>query len=482
MSGITPAPRADESDLDIEMGKDDNALRREKTGSPNSSNETLEMGEISEYTTKQQEPMTKTASNIARKILTKVSTKHSVVDAGPPPDGGLKAWTQCAVGCMVVCTTWGFINSFGMFQAYYEILLDKPSSDIAWIGSLQVFFLFFLGTFSGRLADAGWLREVFAVGSFLQLLGIFMASISTKYWHFLLAQGVCVGMANGCLFCPGVALVSTYFSKKKSLAIGISASGSAIGGLIFPVMVQKLLPQIGFPWTMRCLGLVDGIILLAINLLAKQRVPPRRSGQILDLASFKDKTYLFFGIGMFFTFWGVYVAFFFLAAFGRNYVGFAREESINLVLVLNGVGLPGRLIPNHLADRFYGPLNLIVIASAIASLIMYCMMAVDSKPGIYVWAVAYGMFGAAVQSLFPAVLGSLTKHDLTKGGVRIGMIFTIVSFAVLSGPPIAGALVEKGNGSYTYAWLFAGTSIIIGSCFMALARFHTTGLVFKVRI
>ena len=250
MSGITSAPREAESDLDIEKGKDDIDLRREITGSPISSSETLEMGEISEYPTKQ-EPMTKTASNIAKKILTKISTKHSHVDPGPPPDGGLKAWMQCAVGCMVVCTTWGFVNSFGMFQSYYEVFLDRPSSDIAWIGSLQVFLLFFLGTFSGRLADAGWLREVFAVGSFFQLLGIMMASISTKYWHFLLAQGICVGIANGCLFCPGVALVSSYFSGKKSLALGISASGSAVGGLIFPVMVQKLLPQIGFPWTDR---------------------------------------------------------------------------------------------------------------------------------------------------------------------------------------------------------------------------------------
>lgn len=481
MAGITPAPRTEDSDLDIEKGKHDLSIRREITGSPNSSTETIEMGGISEYPAKH-EPITKTASNIARKVLTNISTKHSWVDPGPPPDGGFNAWLQCAMGLLVVTTTWGFINSFGVFQSFYVGFLDRPASDIAWIGSLQVFFLFLLGTFSGRLTDAGYFREVFAFGSVLQLIGIFMASISTKYWHFLLAQGVCVGLANGCLFCPGVALVSTYFSTKKSLAIGIAACGSAVGGLVFPVMVQKLLPQIGFQWTMRCLGLVDGVLLLTINLFAKQRVPPRRSGQILDLASFKDKTYLLYGIGMFFTFWGVYVAFFFLAAFGRDQVGFAREESINLILVLNGVGIVGRVVPNHLADRLFGPLNLIVVASASCALIMYCMILVRSKPGIYVWAVTYGLFGAAVQSLFPAVLGSLTKHDLSKAGVRIGMIFTIVSFAVLSGPPIAGVLIVKGNGSYTYAWIFAGSSILVGCGCMAAARLCSTGMTFKVKV
>lgn len=478
MSGVTTTPpRPDESDLDIEKdGKDEAMLRREITSSPNSSSETLEMGEIEQYPTKH-EPITKTASNIARKVLTKISTKHSYIDPGPPPDGGFKAWLQCGCGCLVVATTWGFINSFGMFQQYYVTFLDRPASDIAWIGSLQVFFLFFLGTFSGRLADAGYFKQVVFVGSVMQLLGLCMASISTKYWHFILAQGICVGIGNGCLFCPGVALVATYFSTKKSLAIGISASGSALGGLIFPAMVQNLIPQIGFPWTMRAIALVDGLFLLFVNVFAKQRVPPRRNGQILDLASFRDKTYLFFGIAMFFTFWGLYVAFFLLAAFARENVGFAGEESINLVLVLNGVGLPGRVIPNYLADRKTGPLNLIIFAACLSAVCMYCLTEVTSKAGIYVWAVAYGLVGAAVQSLFPATLGSLSSSDLSKSGVRIGMIFTIVSFAVLSGPPIAGALVEKGEGSYNYAWIFAGSSIMVGTCFHALARFHTTGFV-----
>ncbi len=474
--------RPEGSELDIEkQAKDDISISR-SGDSRNTSRETLETGGIGKYNEGKDEPVTRVASNVVNRVLSRISTKKSWADPGPPPDGGLKAWTQCGVGVAVVTTTWGFVNSFGVFQQFYVGYLDRPPSDIAWIGSLQVFLLFLIGTFTGRLADAGYLREVFALGSLLQLLGIFMASISTKYWHFLLAQGICVGLGNGCLFCPAVALTSTYFSTKKSLAIGIAACGSAVGGLIFPVMVQKLLPQIGFGWTMRCLGLVDGMLLLAVNLFARQRVPPRKGGQILDLDSFKDRTYTLYAIGMFFTFWGVYFAFFYLSAFGRDVLGFQQGESINLILVLNGLGIIGRVVPNHLADRFFGPLNLMLIASLLCSVIVYCMIAVESHSGIYVWAVAYGLTGAAVQSLFPAILGSLTKNDLSKAGVRIGMVFSIVSFAVLSGPPIAGALIVKANGGYLYAQCFAATSIMIGCGLMTAARLCSTGKVFKVKI
>ena len=61
----------------------------------------------------------------------------------------------------------GFINSFGVFQTYYVTALSRPPSDIAWIGSIQVFLLFFIGTFTGRLTDAGYFRQVFLVGSFM---------------------------------------------------------------------------------------------------------------------------------------------------------------------------------------------------------------------------------------------------------------------------------------------------------------------------
>lgn len=74
---------------------------------------------------------------------------------------------------------------------------------------------------------------------------------SDRYWQLFLAQGVCTGIGNGLLFCPCLAVLSTYFSKKRSLAIGIAASGTATGGLIYPAIVQQLLHKVGFPWTVR---------------------------------------------------------------------------------------------------------------------------------------------------------------------------------------------------------------------------------------
>src|SRR5262249_34054431 len=44
-------------------------------------------------------------SNALSRIASRFSTRD-IVDPGPPPDGGLKAWTQVAMGWVVCFCTW----------------------------------------------------------------------------------------------------------------------------------------------------------------------------------------------------------------------------------------------------------------------------------------------------------------------------------------------------------------------------------------
>ena len=139
-----------------------------------------------------------------------------------------------------------------------------------------------------------------------------------------------------------------------------------------------------------------------------------------------------------------------------------------MLLVINGVGTFGRIVPNHMADRA-GAINMLVLASAAAGTTAVAWTAVTSAAGLYAWAAFYGTAAGGIQSLFPAGLTSLTT-DLRKAGVRMGMVFTIVSFATLAGPPIAGAIVQSQGGRYWGAQLFAGAAILAGAALMVCAR------------
>ena len=123
--------------------------------------------------TRQSQDLKRTASNILTKVASRLTT-HSIVNPPPPPDGGVKAWTQVGMGmCMVFCT-WGWINSYGAFQSYYTLNLGVAPSTVSWIGSVQNFLTLFVGVFSGRALDAGYYLPILMVGSTVQVLGIFL--------------------------------------------------------------------------------------------------------------------------------------------------------------------------------------------------------------------------------------------------------------------------------------------------------------------
>lgn len=241
------------------------------------------------------------------------ATARSGQDPGPPPDGGLKAWLQVAMGFLVLFTTWGWLNSFGAFQTYYTSTLTESPSTISWIGSIQVWLTFFISACSGRLLDAGLFLPTLFVGSVLQLVGIFLMSLSTQYWHLMLTQGVLTGLGGGIIFCPSIGLIATYFQDNRALAIGLTTLGNSVGGMIYPLIVRELLPEIGFPWTARVLGFVNLACLCLAMCFMRPRLPPRKSGPIVDWKAFKEPVFVLYASGLFFAMSSLYFTLYYVS-------------------------------------------------------------------------------------------------------------------------------------------------------------------------
>jgi MFS family permease len=123
------------------------------------------------------------------------------------------------------------INTFGVFQSYYEDVLLKTysASSIAWIGTVQGFCLFLAGVVVGPIFDKGHLKTLIAIGTFLVVFGLMMTSLSTEYYQVFLAHGLTVGIGTAFLFLPSIAIVATYFTTHRALATGITAAGGSIG-------------------------------------------------------------------------------------------------------------------------------------------------------------------------------------------------------------------------------------------------------------
>ncbi|CAH0046662.1 unnamed protein product [Clonostachys solani] len=390
-----------------------------------------------------------------------------------PPDGGVQAWTQVAMGWIVMVISWGWVNSFGGFQAYYIDELPESPSTISWIGSVQAWLTFSTGAFSGRLLDAGFFTPALLVGAVLQLVGIFLTSISTKYWQLLLTQGILTGFGGGILFTPSVGLVLTYFSSRRAIALGIITTGNSIGGLAYPILVRGLLPRLGFAWTMRLIGFVHMVGFALVACLMRSRLPPRKAGPIIDWVAFKESVFLSYNAGLFFFNWAMYYTFYHIGAFGIQVLGMPYSEAAYLVTIVNGVGVPARLVIPLLAGR-YGPLNMMIIMGSCVTVMAFCWLATSDRVGMYVWAAIYGLFSGGFQSLIPTGLASITK-SLDMVGTRLGMFFTVISFAALTGPPIGGAIQTAEHGGYRVAEIWAALATFLCTVFVAITRVRKVG-------
>jgi MFS family permease len=233
---------------------------------------------------------------VVTSILSRV-TSTITADPGPPPDGGLRAWSQCFFAWLAMMNTWGFVNSFGAFQTYYTGILPQSPSTISWIGSTQAFLMFLIGILSGRALDAGLFKITVTIGFFFQLLGVFMMSLCSKYYQLFLTQGVLTGIGGGIIFCPVMGLISTYFAKRRGVAVGLATTGNAIGGIVYPLVVRQLIPKVGFGWTVRVLGLINLVTLGCVIVFMKPRLPPRKAGPIVECSAVKDLPFVFFVVG-----------------------------------------------------------------------------------------------------------------------------------------------------------------------------------------
>ena len=104
------------------------------------------------------------------------------------------------------------------------------------------------------------------------------------------------------LYIPTLAVVSQYFQRRRALAMTIVASGSSLGAVIHPVMLNNLLnnPSVGFAIAARAnAGMITGLLFISCWLM-RTRLPPSDQAVNMWKAArrfIKDGPYVFTTLG-----------------------------------------------------------------------------------------------------------------------------------------------------------------------------------------
>lgn len=395
---------------------------------------------------------------------------------GDIPNGGLTAWLHVLGAFMLYFNTWGILNTFGVFQTFYEggTLFQESSSNISWIGSVQAFLVLIVGFLSGPIYDGGHLRSLLLVGSFLIVFGNMMLSLVTTYWQAVLAQGVCVGLGSGLIYVPAVAILPTYFSTRLGLAVGLAAAGSSIGGIVYPVAFYKLIGQIGFGWSVRVLGFIALATLSVPNLIMKMRVKPPKARALFDKSVLTDWPFLIFTLATLIGFMGLYTMFFYLSYYAEANHITSTDMAFYLVPILNAASVFGRTIPNAISDTT-GTFNLIGPGALIVSVIIFGMLGAKSLASVVILTILFGFFSGVFIALPPVCIVRLTADRATIG-TRMGMAFGVIGLGVFVGGPGGGGLLASGSGNnWDALWTFGGVASLVSAVLFAVVRVWKAG-------
>ncbi|KAM5344939.1 hypothetical protein ACJ41O_010801 [Fusarium nematophilum] len=331
-------------------------------------------------------------------------------DLSSVPNGGLLAWLQVAGSFMLYFNTWGIINSFGAYQTYYmsDLLSRSSASSISWIGSVQSFLVMFVSVIAGPLFDAGYFRALITIGSALVVLGYMMLSLCGEgmYWQVMLAQGICISIGSGIIFVPSVAVLTQYFDTHLSAAVGIAASGSSVGGVVYPIMFRNLVYRLGFGWTTRITGFVALAGLMFANVVLKLRRRPVEKNKRrvwIDWPAFRDGAFTVTCLSVFVAFTGLYTPFYYIRGFALNRGLAGGDLSLNLLAILNAGSVFGRILPNLLADKL-GPFNVMTPCAGFTGILIFCLLGVDNAAGLVIFCALFGFFSGTFVSLIPPLL------------------------------------------------------------------------------
>jgi hypothetical protein len=120
--------------------------------------------------------------------------------------------------------------------------------------------------------------------------------------------------------------------------MGIMVTGSSVGGVIFPIMVSRMIQSTGYPWTMRTAAfLIFGQQIIAILTVRLRTKPvPKKIPADRLAAPFREFPFVMLLLGVLILTYGIFVPIVYLAVQGFQEAHMSEEMAQYLVAIFNG--------------------------------------------------------------------------------------------------------------------------------------------------
>ena len=375
----------------------------------------------------------------------------------------------------------GFLSLFSLVGIMFyglPFFYDFWVTDFEWtraqVTSGNALAKIIVGPLFGFLA--GWIIDRFGPRR-LMLAGIVMGGVAliglssmNSLWQFYLfylfnALGY---MCGGPL--PNQVLVSRWFTKSRGKAMGIIYLGIGIGGMLVPQIARSLTASFGWRDALMILGLLMVAVAFPMAWFVKEH-PENTTVQLKQAESkiqFGDilKTWPFYLLAI-----GSMCSIGAVAGTTQNiklFLGidlkYSQENAANVMSIILGASIVGRLLMGWLADRIQKKYVMILIYSLVALSIP--LLYLSETPGIiYLFAFIFGVALGGDYMIIPLMAAELFGVKVM--GRIMGLIITVDGLAEALAPMLAAYLRDR-TGSYANGFAALIVLAVIGTVAVAM--------------
>ncbi|XP_056642873.1 monocarboxylate transporter 9-like [Diorhabda sublineata] len=165
------------------------------------------------------------------------------------PDGG---WGWLVVlACFVInMLSDGVGFTFGLLYKEFLIEFGASKSATSWIGSLFMALPLIAGPLGSALVDKYGCMTMTIAGGIVCTSGLALSSYAQTIGVMYLTFGVVGGLGLTLCFVTAVVSIAFWFEKKRTVALGLAASGTGFGTALYSPLATWLLSEYGWRGTL----------------------------------------------------------------------------------------------------------------------------------------------------------------------------------------------------------------------------------------
>ncbi|MBC7577810.1 MAG: MFS transporter [Tardiphaga sp.] len=365
-----------------------------------------------------------------------------------------QAWNRLAIALVI-----GSLGCVGMWSVVValpavqtEFGASRGEASLAFTVAMVGYGLG--GVIAGKLTDRFGIVATIALAAILMGFGYIAASQAAALWQFNMIHFV-IGAGASATFGPLMAEASHWFKRRRGFAVTVAATGSYVGGALWPPLIGWGIESHGWRATHIGIGLASSLLLLAMLVILRWQTgagsrrshldapPPEVDLQLGSNAL----TGLLFVAGIACCVAMAMPQVHIVAYCGD--LGYGVTRGAQMLSLMLAFGIVSRVGSGFLADRI-GGLRTLLLGSVLQGVALLFYLFFDGLTSLYMISAMFGLFQGGIVPAYAIIIREAMPASQAAARVGIVILGTVVGMSL--GGWLSGVIFDA-TGSYAAAFL-----------------------------